>query len=84
MHNLYIAKESGTTKKNNIYTILQDSPTTFHITIQIKEYLSYDFLSSPPNLESIHRRIEELETELEEKYKIQYEPLTENNNETVA
>ena len=62
---MFIAKEVKKTSKGNTYMILQDSPSTFHISVTIGSFVSYDFIESPSNVETIYTRIEELETELE-------------------
>ena len=61
------AKEVKKTAKGNTYIILQDSPSTFHLSVQIGNYVSYDFLDSPPSLEYIQQYITQLESELEGK-----------------
>ncbi len=62
---MFIAKEVKKTSKGNTYIILQDSPSTFHISVTIGNFVSYDFIESPSNVETIYTRIEELEIELE-------------------
>lgn len=64
---MFMAKETRKTSKGNRYSILQDSPSTFHISVQKDNYVIYDFLDSPPSLEAIHEYITQLETELEGK-----------------
>lgn len=61
------AKEVRKTVKGNPYIILQDSPTTFHVSVSIGNYIIYDFLNAPSSLEEIHQHGEVLETELQEK-----------------
>jgi len=62
-----MGKEVKKTAKGNTYIILQDSPSTFHISVSIGNKVSYDFLESPPSLEAIHECIQTMETELEMK-----------------
>lgn len=64
---MIMAKEVKKTEKGNTYIILQDSPSTFHLSVQIGDYVSYDFLDTPPSLEYIQQHIIQLESELEEK-----------------
>jgi hypothetical protein len=60
-------KEIKKTSKGNTYIIYQDSPTTFHVSVSIGNFVSYDFLESPPSVEVIHECIHKLEAELEER-----------------
>jgi hypothetical protein len=61
------AKEIKKTAKGNTYVIYQDSPNTFHVSVSIGNFVSYDFLESPPNIEAIHEYIHRLESELEDR-----------------
>jgi hypothetical protein len=63
-------KEIKKTSKGNTYIIYQDSPTTFHVSVSIGNFVSYDFLESPPTVEVLYERIQELETELENRINI--------------
>jgi hypothetical protein len=58
-------KEIKKTSKGNTYVIYQDSPNTFHVSVSIGSFVSYDFIESPPTIESLHEHILMLETELE-------------------
>jgi hypothetical protein len=62
-----MGKEVKKTAKGNTYIILQDSPSTFHISVSIGDKVSYDFLESPSSMEAIHEHIRNMETELEVK-----------------
>lgn len=64
---MFLAKEVKKTLKGNTYIILQDSPSTFHLSVSIGNFVNYDFLESPSTIDVIHQHIETLETELEEK-----------------
>ena len=59
------AKEVRKTLKGNTYIILQDSPSTFHVSISIGDYVLYDFLNAPESVEVIYQHAEQLERELE-------------------
>ena len=59
------AKEIRKTKKGNTLIIYQDSPTSFHVSVTIGSFVSYDFVESPTSMDMILQRAEELETELE-------------------
>jgi hypothetical protein len=61
------AKEIKKTVKGNTYVIYQDSPSTFHVSVSIGNFVSYDFLESPSSIEAIHECIHRLESELEER-----------------
>ena len=60
-----MGKQVGKTAKGNTYIILQDSPTTFHMSVQYNNIVSYDCVENPANMEELHNRIIELEKELE-------------------
>lgn len=64
---MIMAKEVKKTAKGNTYIILQDSPSTFHLSIAIGDYVLYDFLNAPDSVETIHQHIIQLESELEGK-----------------
>lgn len=61
------AKEIKKTEKGNTYIIYQDSPTTFHVSVSIGNFVTYDFIQSPSSIEQIHECVHRLETELEER-----------------
>lgn len=60
-------KEIKKTSKGNTYVIYQDSPSTFHVSVSIGNFVSYDFIESPSSIETLHEQIQVLETELETK-----------------
>ena len=64
---MFTAKEIGKTEKGSTYVIGQDTPSSFHISVSIGDYVLYDFLNGPDSIEAIHQHIRQLETELEEK-----------------
>jgi hypothetical protein len=61
------AKELRKTSKGNPYMILQDSPSTFHVSVSIGNYIIYDFINTASSVEEIYQHGENLETELQEK-----------------
>ena len=62
-----IGKQIGKTEKGNKYIIFQDSPSTFHVSVDCNNIISYDFIENPVSMEELHARIIGLETELESK-----------------
>lgn len=62
-----IGKQIGKTEKGNKYIILQDSPSTFHVSVDCNNIISYDIIENPTSMEELHARIIGLETELESK-----------------
>ena len=62
---MFMAKEVKKTEKGNTYIILQDSPSTFHISVSIGNRVSYDCLDQPSSVEAIYEHIRNMETELE-------------------
>jgi hypothetical protein len=64
------AKELRKTSKGNPYMILQDSPSTFHVSVSIDNYIIYDFINTASSVEEIYQHGENLETELQNKIDI--------------
>lgn len=62
-----MGKQIGKTEKGNKYIILQDSPATFHLSVDCNNIVGYDFIENPANMEELQSRIIGLETELEGK-----------------
>jgi hypothetical protein len=50
--------------------ILQDSPSTFHVSVSIGNYVIYDFINTASNVEEIYQHGEHLEKELQDKIDI--------------
>ena len=61
---LYHAKKSDKTEKGSRYTILQDGPASFHVSVQRGDNLIYEHFESPESLENLMKGIERLEEEL--------------------
>lgn len=59
-----LTQQTGRTKKGNFYSIIQDGPTSFHLSITIGDVTQHDHVTSPINLDVLHLRIMEMETEL--------------------
>lgn len=64
IHPLYIAKKSDSTEKGSRYVILQDSPTSFHVSVQRGDKLIYDHIEQPESMEFLMKQISLLEEEL--------------------
>ena len=64
------AKELRKTSKGNTYMILQDSPSTFHVSVSIGNYVIYDFINTASSVEEIYQHGEHLEKELQNKIDI--------------
>jgi hypothetical protein len=64
MNNLYTAKETGKTEKGTWYSILQDAPNSFHISVSLGNTVLYDHLANPTNMEDIRNVVHQLEDEL--------------------
>jgi hypothetical protein len=61
---LYHAKKSDQTEKGSRYTILQDGPASFHVSVQRGDNLIYEHFEQPESLEWLMSQIERLEEEL--------------------
>lgn len=59
-----INRQTGTTAKGSRYAILQDGPTSFHITVQDNDRLIYEHFSNPPNLKFLIDEADGMEIEL--------------------
>jgi len=74
--NMITGKEIKKTSKGNTYVIYQDSPSTFHVSVSIGNFVSYDFIEAPSSVHALHEHIEALESELE--MKINTNPIQNN------
>jgi hypothetical protein len=63
---LYKAKEQGTTQSGSWYFILQDSNTSFHITVGRENTLIYEHFQNPPDIQYLMDNILLLEKKLEQ------------------
>lgn len=61
---MFMAKETKKTEKGTWYSILQDAPNSFHISVSKNGLVLYDHVENPINLEQIHNKVNELEDEL--------------------
>ena len=59
-----IAKESGDTDRGNFWAIVQDSPNSFHVTIQVGDQVIVETLRDVPSLDFLHNQIRLHEDEL--------------------
>lgn len=59
-----MARITGKTKFGNRYAALQDMPGEFHLTIQTKDRVLYDYLTQVTSKEDIEERAHKLELEL--------------------
>lgn len=64
IHPLYIAKKSDSTKKGSRYVILQDSPTSFHVSVQRGDKVIYEHFERPESMDFLLNQINVLEEEL--------------------
>lgn len=69
--NLYNAKKAGVTEKGNLYSILQDGPNSFHVTVQKKVIIDptevsliYEHYQDLSSLEELDKNVVILEEEL--------------------
>ena len=56
-----MAKKVGKTPNNNTYIILQDSPTSYHVSVDLNDIIRYEHIESPSSEEELMKRIFELE-----------------------
>lgn len=64
IHPLYIAKKSDSTEKGSRYVILQDSPTSFHVSVQRGDKAIYEHFERPESMDFLLNQINVLEEEL--------------------
>ena len=61
--NLYKNRRVGQTTNGYRYVLLQDAPTSIHLTISDKDKAMYDHLSNLQSEEDLNNKISALETE---------------------
>lgn len=62
--NLYRAKKAGVTPSGSWYSILQDGPASFHVSVGRGNNIVYEYFQNPPNVEFLDNNILLLENEL--------------------
>ena len=62
--NIYNAKKAGVTLSGSWYSILQDGPASFHISVGKGDNVIYEHFLNPPNIEFLDNNILLLEKEL--------------------
>jgi hypothetical protein len=63
---LYRAKQKGTTESGSWYSMLQDGPASFHISVGKGNNVVYEHFQNPPNIQHLMDNILLLEKELEQ------------------
>ena len=63
---LFKAKQTGNTEKGSWYSILQDGPASFHISVGKGNNVVYDYFQNPPDIQHLMDNIVLLEKELEQ------------------
>lgn len=61
---MYQAKEVGKTDAGNVYIILQDGPSSFHVSVQVEGLTIYDHIENPSSVEDLKEQIAKLESEI--------------------
>lgn len=61
---MFMAKEVKKTEKGTWYSILQDAPNSFHISVSKDHLTLYDHVENPTRIEDIHGKVRELEDDL--------------------
>ena len=64
MSKLFHARKSDSTERGSRYTILQDGPASFHITVQRGDVAIYDYIANPRDMQEIETLIVALEEEI--------------------
>lgn len=62
--NIYNAKKAGVTLSGSWYSILQDGPASFHISVGKGGNVIYEHFLNPPNIEFLDNNVLLLEQEL--------------------
>ena len=70
MNQFYQAKKTGTTERGSFYSILQDGPASFHMTVQ-NGMIMYQHFQDPASIEELEKNILLLESELLDKKEAQ-------------
>lgn len=71
---LYSAKESGKAISGSYYTILQDGPTSYHVTVSKGQFAIYEHFSSIESKDNMLYMINKLEEELLIKFDVTATP----------
>lgn len=61
---IYKAKKAGVTPSGSWYSILQDGPASFHMSVGRGNYIIYEHFQNPPNVEFLDNNVLLLEQEL--------------------
>lgn len=61
---LYSAKETGTAASGSAFTILQDGPNSYHVTVGRAQYAIYEHFSNIESRDNMLLLINKLEEEL--------------------
>ena len=61
---MFMAKEVKKTEKGTWYSILQDAPNSFHISVSKDQLVLYDHVENPTRVEDVYAKVRELEEEL--------------------
>ncbi len=61
---LYHARKSDNTEKGSRYTILQDGPASFHVSVQNGDFLIYEHFEQPESLDALEGAMAEANAKL--------------------
>lgn len=59
-----LAEKTGKTESGNYFSIIQDAPTSFHISVSVGNVTQYDHMENPASLEVLDLKVLEMEKEL--------------------
>ena len=63
-----IAEQKGKTERGNFFSIIQDTPTLFHISVSMGQFTYHDFIESPTGMDVLYTKVKEVEDELMERF----------------
>jgi len=63
MSNQHIAEKSARTEKGNFYSIIQDGPNSFHISVSTDAITLYEHFKNVPSLEYLEEQVLIMEAE---------------------
>lgn len=56
-----LAEKKGKTEKGNFFSIIQDAPTSFYISVSVGHTTHCEHVENPPNLEVLDLKVLEIE-----------------------
>jgi hypothetical protein len=59
-----LAEKKGKTDRGNYFSIIQDTPTSFHISVSVGDTTQYEHMENPASLDILDLKVLEMENGL--------------------